>query len=166
MSELGERLRRERVRRGDRQMDVAARMGISQPSYHRWEVGENYPDDRQFAKVAGYLGCTTEEVWRMVHGDEAPASLSRVQDDVEALRRDVEDLRELRRLVAELREQVAGLQGEALADGEKRNGHANGAKSAAPAKAVVKAAVTDGVAKAKVKKAAEPAAPRPRRRRS
>ncbi|MEO1065356.1 MAG: helix-turn-helix transcriptional regulator [Actinomycetota bacterium] len=91
---LGELLRRERRRRGETQAQAAARFGIAQPSYHRWESGENRPDDEKFTQIGGYLGISAEEVLRVVHQTELPTSLEQVRDDVRALQRDVDDLKE------------------------------------------------------------------------
>jgi len=101
---LGEALRRERTRRKERQADAATRFGVSQPSYHRWESGENRPDDAQFADVARYLGMTVAEVWELVHGaDAAPVSLEALRGQVAAVERDLADVREMvRRIVSEL----------------------------------------------------------------
>lgn len=90
---LAEALRRERVRRHERQEDTAARFGISQPSYWRWEAGKGLPNDRFFAAVADFLGMTTEEVWQLAYGDEKPQSLSNLTEMISGLQRDIDDLR-------------------------------------------------------------------------
>jgi transcriptional regulator with XRE-family HTH domain len=99
--ELGERLRRERTRRRERQIDAASRFKISQPSYHRWESGANDPDDAQFAEVANYLGIKVDEVWELVHGESPdPTSLEGLRNQVAGLERDIDDLRTLVRELA------------------------------------------------------------------
>ena len=94
MSAFGEALRRERSRRKERQRDTAARFGVSQPSYHRWESGENLPDDELRQKVAEYLGITVGEVWELMHNESAPASLEALHQDIADLQRDIADIRE------------------------------------------------------------------------
>lgn len=95
-SELGELLRRERTRRSERQVDTAARFGITQPSYHRWERGDSRPDDAHFAEVARFLGIKVDEVWQLVHGaSPEPTSLNQLREQVDGLQRDIDDLRTL-----------------------------------------------------------------------
>jgi transcriptional regulator with XRE-family HTH domain len=102
MTTLGELLRKERLRRKERQIDTASRFAISQPSYWRWESDKGQPDDSQFGRIAEYLGITTEEVWELVHAQPATQlSLSAIQEAVLELRRDVDDMRVQ---LAELRE--------------------------------------------------------------
>lgn len=91
--ELGEMLRRERIRRKERQRDTAARFGVSQPSYAKWESGTR-PDDSRLADIASFLGLQLEEVWRMTHGaSKAPATLDELRARMADLERDVQDLR-------------------------------------------------------------------------
>jgi transcriptional regulator with XRE-family HTH domain len=108
--ELGERLRRERLRRKERQEETADRFGVSQPNYSRWENGEYKVSQGHFAEVAEFLGVTVAEVWTMVNSEEPPTSLEIVRQEVEALKRDVTDLRSqigaLGQLVARLEELV------------------------------------------------------------
>ncbi len=98
---FGEALRRERTRRGERQREAAARFDVSQPSYHRWEAGEHLPDDELRQKVADYLGITVGEVWELMHGEVAPASLGSLQSEVADMQRAIKDLQaKLRELQA------------------------------------------------------------------
>ncbi|WP_116996284.1 helix-turn-helix domain-containing protein [Desertimonas flava] len=100
-TELGERLRRERLRRKERQIDTAERFGIHQASYARWETGHNRPDDDRFAVIADYLGLEIEEVWSLVHKDAPePTSLDGLNRRVDEMARDIADLRSL---IGELR---------------------------------------------------------------
>lgn len=91
--ELGEMLRRERMRRKERQRDTCARFGVSQPSYAKWESGTR-PDDSRLADIASFLGLQLEEVWRMTHGEsKAPATLDELRVKMADLERDIKDLR-------------------------------------------------------------------------
>jgi transcriptional regulator with XRE-family HTH domain len=91
--ELGERLRRERLRRKERQEETAERFGVSQPNYSRWENGEYRVSQGHFAKVAEFLGLTVAEVWTMANSEEPPTSLEMVRQEIDALKRDISDLR-------------------------------------------------------------------------
>jgi transcriptional regulator with XRE-family HTH domain len=98
-SELGKNLRDERLRRKETQGETAARFDIAQSSYHRWESGENKPDDGRLADIAHFLGRSTEEVWKMIHEGKEPTSLELLRTQVAQLQRDNEELRSLRRQV-------------------------------------------------------------------
>lgn len=105
--ELGEMLRRERIRRKETQQEVASRFGVKQPSYAKWEQGKR-PDDSRLADMAGFLGLDLDEVWRMVHGrSQAPATLDELRKRLTDLERDIAELRdgyrEARRTNADMR---------------------------------------------------------------
>jgi transcriptional regulator with XRE-family HTH domain len=119
-SELGNRLRNERKTRDMTQKDVAARFGITQSSYSRWENGISPPHDDQFAEVAAYIGVTTGEVWQMVYDSEEPVSLKLLQDEMAALRRQMTDMRKQALEIRELQETVAQLEGELEQFGSRR----------------------------------------------
>ena len=87
MSELGERIRRERLRRGERQIDTAERFDVSQATLHRWEAGLNRPDVERLAAVADYLGMKVDEIYHLAMDTPMPISLTNVQAEVDALRR-------------------------------------------------------------------------------
>lgn len=92
--ELGEMLRRERIRRKETQDEVAVRFGVKQPSYAKWEQGFR-PSDARLADIASFLGLDLSEVWRTVHGEtQAPATLDEVRKRLAALERDIVELRE------------------------------------------------------------------------
>lgn len=96
-NELGERLRRERKRRHETQAEAAARFGVNQSSYHRWEDGTNRPDGTQFPEIGKYIGASLAEIHQMVFESAEPSSLALLQEQIEQLRRDIEDLRVQRR---------------------------------------------------------------------
>jgi transcriptional regulator with XRE-family HTH domain len=73
---LGEQIRRERSRRGDTKKDAAARFGISQSSYFRWESGEDRPEDDMFGAIGRYLGKRVDDVWEVAHGADAQIDAS------------------------------------------------------------------------------------------
>ena len=93
MSYLGEALRRERHRRGEKQRQTAQRFGVSQPSYHRWESGVSLPADEQRHLVAEFLGVTVQELWEMIHEEAPPVTLEELQQEMSAVRRDIQDLK-------------------------------------------------------------------------
>ena len=93
-TQIGELLRRERLRRDQLQDQAALRFGITQPSYSRWENGQIFPDDKHFAEVANFLGLQLEDVWEMVNGnDPRPVSLEALKTEIAELKRDIADLR-------------------------------------------------------------------------
>lgn len=94
-SSLGERLRRERRRRKETQAQTAARFGVSQPAYHRWETGQNQPESDRYAQIASYLGFKVEELWQLVHDAAPPLTLATLEERVNELARDIDDLRQV-----------------------------------------------------------------------
>jgi len=93
-SRLGERLRRERLRRNELQAPAAARFNVTQPSYSRWESGKIFPDEKHYSDIAQYLGLTVEEVWSLMNdGDPRPISLDSLKSEIADLKRDIVDLR-------------------------------------------------------------------------
>ena len=105
---LGESIRRERARRGDTKAEAAARFGIPQSTYFRWESGEDTPEDDTFAAIARYLGLKADEVWVMAHGaHEELDSLEAMRLEIAALWRMVDVQRDaLAALEAEVRSVV------------------------------------------------------------
>ena len=114
MSELGERIRRERKRRGERQIDLAERLGTTQATVYRWEIGENRPDIDKFGAVAEYLGMKVDEVYFLAMEAPMPTSLANVQAEIDALRRDRTadraEITELRADVHDLRTRLGALE--------------------------------------------------------
>ncbi len=94
MTAFSEALRRERVRRGENQRQVAARFEVSQPSYYRWENGEAVPRDKYRPAVAAYLGLDTPRLTKLLYETEEPTTYTDLVERVAALERDMEDVRE------------------------------------------------------------------------
>lgn len=65
-STLGARLRAERERQGLSQGQVAAGLGVSQPSYSSWERGESRPDAEHLGGIARFLRQSIDDIWRSV----------------------------------------------------------------------------------------------------
>jgi transcriptional regulator with XRE-family HTH domain len=61
-SDFGERVRTAREVAGLSQRDVAAQLGISQPSYALWEINHVALRPDQLLKLAGILGVRIEEL--------------------------------------------------------------------------------------------------------
>lgn len=55
-------IKRLREAAGMRQYELAARMGIKQASVSAWESGQAYPSAENLIKLAGILGCSTDEI--------------------------------------------------------------------------------------------------------
>ncbi len=96
---FGEILRRERTRRGETQLQTAARFGVSQAGYSRWENGTAYPSDKHWKKMAGFLGMKIDELYAMFNEQEGidakdPMTLHKLAEDVAALERVIEGLTE------------------------------------------------------------------------
>jgi len=94
MTAFSEALRRERLRRGENQRHVAARFGVSQPSYYRWENGEATPRDKYRPAVAAYLGLDSPRLTKLLYETEEPATYTEMMERIAALERDVADLKE------------------------------------------------------------------------
>lgn len=92
--DIGSLLRAERAKRAETQATAAARFGITQPSYGRWEAGRHDPSDEHFDTIASYLGVEVGAVWQAVHGTPADEVLS-PRENVDALRADIEELYEV-----------------------------------------------------------------------
>jgi transcriptional regulator with XRE-family HTH domain len=106
---LGELIRRERTRRGDTKQETAARFGISQASYFRWESGEDRPDDDTFAAIGRYLGRPVDEVWELAHGGDArPDTMEAIRLEIAALWRMVDTQRDA---LADISAEVRSLHG-------------------------------------------------------
>lgn len=139
--ELGERLRRERLRRRELQNVTADRFGISQPNYSRWESGEYRVGQSHFAEVAEFLGLKIEEVWTMANGETPPTSLDLIREEIDGLKRDVGDLRVIVARLAGLIEKVESAKAPARRSAAKTG---NGVK---PVKAAGRAATKATVRK-------------------
>ena len=77
--ELGEELRHERRKRHWTQTRAGEHFDVSQPSYMRWESGENVPGPERYPRVAEYLSIT-EEVFKLIHQGEEPTSLDLLRE--------------------------------------------------------------------------------------
>lgn len=62
MEQLPEVLRSRREELGLTQAHLASRLGVSQPTIHRWETGENEPNGRALARLMKLLRLTLDEV--------------------------------------------------------------------------------------------------------
>lgn len=91
---FSEALRRERVRRGENQRQTAARFGVSQPSYFRWETGDTLPRDQHWSQVAGFLGMSVDDLYFLIHDEEPPSSHTNLDERMSALERDIVDIKE------------------------------------------------------------------------
>ena len=56
-------IKRYREARGIKQVELAARFGVAQPTVVRWESDGEYPPGRVMAELAAFLGCTTDELY-------------------------------------------------------------------------------------------------------
>lgn len=61
---ISERLREFRIKNSLTQVEMAARLGVSQPSYSCYESGEAKPNTMNAIKLAALLGITVEELMR------------------------------------------------------------------------------------------------------
>lgn len=86
---FGERLRRERRNRKLSQYETAARIEVSQPSYHRWESGEVALASKYRPKLAEFLGITMDEMFHLLDPDFALESHVNTLDLIAALTRRV-----------------------------------------------------------------------------
>src|SRR5256885_9798086 len=79
-TQLGIALLCERKRRGWKQHEVGEHFGVSQPTYYRWESGENVPESFRYDEIAQFLGCSLERVWRMIHNPNGFDQLAKPED--------------------------------------------------------------------------------------
>lgn len=93
-AEHGIRLREARQRRGETQAEVAARFGVTQPSYSRWELGQTSPSGQHLDELSRFMGMEPDDFARLLQGTADPLDAVRAQ------------LAELQREVAELRAQL------------------------------------------------------------
>lgn len=56
MDTMADMLKRRRLANGHTQNEAALRIGVSQATYGRWEVGDATPAVRQIPRIARYLG--------------------------------------------------------------------------------------------------------------
>lgn len=74
---FGERLRRRR--RDDLAItagEAAAQIGVSQPSFSKWENGNAKPDSRYFAALAKFLDASEAEVVQWIYATEEEGALA------------------------------------------------------------------------------------------
>lgn len=69
---LGDRLRAERVKQKLSQGDVAAGLGISQPTYSSWERNEAHPEAQHLGAVARFLRQSIDDVWQSIWKVQTP----------------------------------------------------------------------------------------------
>lgn len=91
---LAARLREARRRRDETQTEAAARFGITQPSYSRWELGQSSPSEQHLDALASFLGMAPDDLDRLL-GREADGDdpLEAVRAELAALQREVAELR-------------------------------------------------------------------------
>lgn len=56
-------IKRYREARGIKQIELAAHLGVSQPTVVRWEQDGEYPPCQVMADLADFLGCTIDELY-------------------------------------------------------------------------------------------------------
>lgn len=82
-SPIGARLERERLKRGESQDEAADRIGVSQPTYSRWTLGQSFPKSAYWVKIGRYLGVPRDEVGRIVNeersADPADARMNQLE---------------------------------------------------------------------------------------
>ena len=61
-------IKRRREALGIKQADMAAQLGVSQPTVANWESEDGYPPSRVMPELAAFLGCTIDELY----ADEPP----------------------------------------------------------------------------------------------
>lgn len=91
LSELGEKIRLERKKRGLKQADLAHALQVTAQSVSKWELGENAPDIALLGPLAQLLGVTTDYLLGL-HGQsqdvfEATVFVSSVHGAFEKSRR-------------------------------------------------------------------------------
>lgn len=97
-TEIGERIKAARERKGWTQLAFAREANVSPSSVQRWEAG-GLPPIRELIRLAGVLGVATDE---LVEQTEEPHSLAEIQKE---LADEVARLREVTELLeAQLRE--------------------------------------------------------------
>ncbi|KMQ59540.1 hypothetical protein ACM46_20895 [Chryseobacterium angstadtii] len=62
MSTIGTKLARLRRKKGFSQDEVAARLNVSQPAYHKWETGLSRPTDEHIMKICELFEIEIEEL--------------------------------------------------------------------------------------------------------
>ncbi len=61
---FGQNLRRLRMNKGWRQIDLAAKIGSGQVTISSWEICQSIPDDEMLERLAEALGCTVADLYR------------------------------------------------------------------------------------------------------
>lgn len=56
-------IKRYREARGIKQVDLAARFGVAQPTVVKWESEDGYPPSRVMPELAAFLGCTIDDLY-------------------------------------------------------------------------------------------------------
>ena len=58
------RIKELRLAKGLRQVDMAAHFGVGQTAIVKWESEGLYPPSRLLPKIAIYLGCTLDDLYK------------------------------------------------------------------------------------------------------
>ena len=56
-------IKRYREALGIKQIDLAARLGVTQPTVANWESEDGYPPSRVMPDLAAFFGCTIDELY-------------------------------------------------------------------------------------------------------
>jgi transcriptional regulator with XRE-family HTH domain len=65
---FGERLKKEREKRGWSQTELAEKMHVSRQSVSKWETGKNYPSIEVIIRLSDLFGMTIDEMLRSDEG--------------------------------------------------------------------------------------------------
>jgi transcriptional regulator with XRE-family HTH domain len=91
---FGERLRRRRKDQGLSQDEVAALIGVSQPTVGKWENGRAMPEPQYHERLAVFLDANTADIVHWIYGseDELVTRLDRVENRLSKLEASVDRL--------------------------------------------------------------------------
>ena len=73
------------------QTEAAARVGITQPAYSRWELGQSSPSEQHLDALAGFFGMAPDDLDWLLQGNADP--LEAVRAELAELQREVAELR-------------------------------------------------------------------------
>ena len=96
MTNIGEKIKEFRNKKGVTQKELAEKMGLGQPQIGRWENGDRTPKPESLRKIADALELTTDERYELLIGEDGSGLFGEndtafLEDELSRLFRQIQD---------------------------------------------------------------------------